>query len=114
MYYKQCLIWYRLGVLLCEALFFSHVDKDVFEMQLLVINVLMFMPDTFCVFLTASNGIVPLLEILEKQMDMVTDKMAAPGEITPTIIVLNKMAMTHPAARAEIKALIFQNDVACM
>eukprot|EP00753_Platysulcus_tardus_P001624 PLAT11416.2.p1 GENE.PLAT11416.2~~PLAT11416.2.p1 ORF type:complete len:488 (+),score=205.01 PLAT11416.2:22-1464(+) len=104
----------QLGFLLVELLRLRGDMRKVHPLKMHVVFLLMYMPRGYAHFLTANDCIPALLELLEKQVDLIAVERRglASRELTPLLLVLNTLVGNNLLARQMIKLHIFPSAAA--
>lgn len=102
----------QLGFVIVEMLLLPLDLPLMFEVKCKVIVVLTFMPSEYANFLSANGAFAAILEVLERQFHsvLVQGKADAESRLIPALLVLSAAAENSPAAREQIKWLIFPAD----
>ena len=104
----------QLGLLLIDVLRLDNTNKKNYNVKLQVINLLMYMPDSYSRFLLQNNGILDLVDLLKIQSDQVIIEkthISDPNEkqnlIVPILSVLNALATNDMEVKDLIKEVMF-------
>ena len=99
----------QLGMLVTEIML-MNVDVDgVFAMKIQIVNIMLYMPQTFAAFVQIHGLVRPLLDILERQVFSVAreGKPNAEGALVPILNVLSKVIVNDEQARQDAYLYVF-------
>ncbi|CAM9639065.1 unnamed protein product, partial [Hapterophycus canaliculatus] len=101
----------RLGYVLVDILHLDHADLEVFMAKLQVLNLLLDMPGGFAEVLLEHGCLPRILQLVELQLVRQAyqegDDVDAAAELTPALLVLNKLVLASEASRMAVKRAIF-------
>eukprot|EP00752_Nemacystus_decipiens_P003150 g2917.t1 len=100
----------RLGYVLVDILHLDHAELDVFMAKLQVLNLLLDMPDGFAEVLLERGCLPRILQLVELQLvrqSFQDGDVDAAAELTPALLVLNKLVLASEESREAVKRAIF-------
>eukprot|EP00903_Cladosiphon_okamuranus_P007566 g7340.t1 len=100
----------RLGHVLVDILHLDHAELDVFMAKLQVLNLLLDMPGGFAVVLLERGCLPRVLQLVELQLvrqAFQDGDVDAAAELTPALLVLNKLVLASEDSREALKRAIF-------
>ncbi|CAN0193315.1 unnamed protein product [Ascophyllum nodosum] len=100
-----------LGYLLVDILHLDHQHLDTFMAKLQALNLLLDMPSSFAEVLIAHGCLPRILQVIELQLVRQDYReggdIDAAAELTPALLVLNKLVLASEESRTAVKAAIF-------
>ncbi|CAM9483465.1 unnamed protein product [Sphacelaria rigidula] len=101
----------RLGFVLVDALHLDHADPEVFLAKLQVLNLLLDMPDGFADVLMEYGALPRILQVVELRLARQAfhdgDDMDPAADLTPALLVLNKLVTASDDVKVAVKQAIF-------
>ncbi|CAN0554765.1 unnamed protein product, partial [Ectocarpus sp. 12 AP-2014] len=100
----------RLGYVLVDILHLDHAEVDVFMAKLQVLNLLLDMPGGFAEVLLEHGCLPRLVQLVELQLvrqEFQDGGVDAAAELTPGLLVLNKMVLASEESKMAVKRAIF-------
>ncbi|CAM9153111.1 unnamed protein product [Ectocarpus sp. 4 AP-2014] len=100
----------RLGYVLVDILHLDHAEVDVFMAKLQVLNLLLDMPNGFAEVLLEHGCLPRVVQLVELQLvrqEFQDGGVDAAAELTPGLLVLNKMVLASEESKMAVKRAIF-------
>ena len=107
----------QIGILLCELLRYPSRTDDgrLYEIKLAVVSLLLTMPREYGGYLLNNGGIVPLVEILERQTSLVVvegtgSSAEDAAAVVPILLVLLRLVQYDESVSKVVKDAVFPPD----